>query len=66
MGTPDSPLAQAVVNFCMEQYDQKTLVAASVKLVHWYRHADDTFVDWHHNKDELGKFRSNSTASTLS
>jgi hypothetical protein len=55
MGSP--LVAQVVANFYMEHFEQKALVAASMKSVQWYRHADDTFVGWPHGKDELGKFQ---------
>jgi hypothetical protein len=53
--TMDSPLAPVVANFCMEHFEQQALVAASLKLVHWYRCIDDTFAIRPHGKDELGE-----------
>jgi hypothetical protein len=48
-----SALAPVIANFYMEHFEKQAISSAAKKPTRWYRYVNDTFVVWHHGKDEL-------------
>jgi hypothetical protein len=53
MGSPFSPV---IVNFFMEDFENKAIEQAAHKPVYWFRYVDDTFVIWPHGQEKLTEF----------